>query len=53
VPDKGDLAALARRVREEIGLPVAITTWRPDGRDQPLRPLIDDLLHAGDARRGA
>lgn len=43
VRDGGYLAALAERIRQETGLPVAIESWRPKGEARSLRPSIDRL----------
>lgn len=48
VRDSGYLAALAERIRQEAGLPVAIESWRPKGEARSLRPSID---HLGDEIR--
>lgn len=43
VRDRGYIAALAERIRQEAGLPVTIEEWRPRGEARPLRPSIDQL----------
>lgn len=44
VRDPGDLAALAARITQEVGLPVAVEEWATSGKGRPLRPAIDRLV---------